>query len=126
MVVAMSVFAQRLRQLIEARGITQRELAEMAGVHPSTIYRWLYEDKLPRRAQLRAVAQALSADEDWLMGRTDAPQANVNELIQSIREAQQLIERALKVLDTTGVLQDEQLQASPPPPSREEHKLTCH
>ena len=99
----MTTFAERLQQALADRGMSQRELADMAGVHPSTIYRWLYEDTLPRRAQLRAVAQALGVDEDWLIGRSENPQIPVDKLLTSIREAQALLERALKILDVAGV-----------------------
>ncbi|HZS59719.1 MAG TPA: helix-turn-helix transcriptional regulator [Gemmatimonadaceae bacterium] len=41
----MSLLARRLRELREARGLTQAELAEMAGLRRATVTEWENEDR---------------------------------------------------------------------------------
>ncbi len=55
---------QTIRQLREAKGWTQLQLANKAGVTPSTIYNWERGRFEPKASQLRAVARALGVSSD--------------------------------------------------------------
>lgn len=58
-------FALYLAHLLTKRGITAAELAEAAGLHRATIFRWLRAERDPSLADLDAVAQALGFDDAW-------------------------------------------------------------
>lgn len=49
----------RIRELREAAGIQQKQLAERMGVLPTVISNWESETALPRTRQLPALAEAL-------------------------------------------------------------------
>jgi len=53
-----------IRQLREARGWSQAELAHRVGVAPSTIYNWERGKFDPRASQLRQLALALAVSMD--------------------------------------------------------------
>lgn len=50
----------RIRELREAAGIQQKQLAERMGVLPTVISNWESETALPRTRQLPALAAALN------------------------------------------------------------------
>ncbi len=68
---------QTIRQLREAKGWTQLQLANAAGVTPSTIYNWERGRFEPKASQLRAVARALgiSSDEIELVDKQPSKKA---------------------------------------------------
>lgn len=53
-----------IRELREAAGLTQLELAVRVGVTPSTIYNWETGRAEPRVSQLRRVAETFSVKMD--------------------------------------------------------------
>lgn len=55
---------QTIRQLREARGWTQLQLANEVGVTPSTIYNWESERFEPRASQLRVLARVFDVSMD--------------------------------------------------------------
>ena len=57
-----------LKDLMEEKGITQRELAEKSGIANSSVCRYLSGDRKPRIDVLRNFANALSVDVDLLIG----------------------------------------------------------
>ena len=52
-------FAARLRELRAAAGLTQRELAERAGMHPQSLVKLENEDREPTWATVLVLAAAL-------------------------------------------------------------------
>lgn len=55
---------QTIRELREARGWSQAELAFRAGVSPSTVYNWEAGRFEPKASQLRKLAAALEVSMD--------------------------------------------------------------
>ena len=53
-----------VRELREAAGLTQLELAVRVGVTPSTVYNWESGRSEPRVSQLRRVAEAFGVKMD--------------------------------------------------------------
>lgn len=63
----------RLRALMEQRGITQQELADAAGMRQQGIQAILAgRSKRPRK--LKEIAEALSTSQDYLLSLTDDPE----------------------------------------------------
>lgn len=63
-----------IKDLREARGISQESLAQMLDVDRSTVAKWETSDVYPRGEKILALADALSCSIDALFGRTP-PQA---------------------------------------------------
>jgi hypothetical protein len=57
---------ERLRGAIGASGMTTHRCAELIGVDPKTVERWITLDRLPHRAHRLATASLLGADESYL------------------------------------------------------------
>ena len=63
------VFAARLREAREARGLNQSELARKLEMLPSAIAHFEGNRRKPSFANVRAIAQALNVSSDYLLGR---------------------------------------------------------
>jgi len=61
----------RIRELVEVRGLTQRQLAAQAGVTPEQVSRWLSGRYVPSTANLRQLASALQVSVDVLLREDD-------------------------------------------------------
>ena len=64
-----TLFPERLRQLREASGKKQRELAKAIGVDIPMYSRYEHGERRPKRAQVIKLAKLLGADPDELVGR---------------------------------------------------------
>ncbi len=64
-------FMSRLRELRESKGLSQGELAKMAGLKPASISHFETGQRSPSFANLRKLADALSTTIDYLMGREE-------------------------------------------------------
>lgn len=71
------VFPVNLRMLIAKRGITQKELAEEAGMTEAAISRYCNGKRVPNLVTAAALASALDCTVDQLMGREPIPSAMV-------------------------------------------------
>jgi len=60
----METSVKTIRELREAAGLTQLELAVRVGVTPSTVYNWESGRAEPRVSQLRRVAEAFGVKMD--------------------------------------------------------------
>lgn len=65
--------ASPFRRWLEARGISQDEIADRTGISASQISRWASGAHDPRPAALQAIATAFSATPDEIMGRAAVP-----------------------------------------------------
>lgn len=70
-----TVFAARLRELRNARGLSQPELAKQSGVGRSSITNWESGDSEPLLSAIRALATFFGCTADYLIGLTGHPQA---------------------------------------------------
>lgn len=71
----MGEFGKRLREVRQLRDITQEQLAEMADISRVMVGRYETTDQLPALDTLLRLADALGVSTDYLLGRTDAPDA---------------------------------------------------
>ena len=69
-------FSTRLRQLREAKGITQKELGAVFGSQKSVISNWEARQSIPRAHILSQLADSFDVSIDYLLGRTDNPETN--------------------------------------------------
>ena len=66
-------FSTRLKELRNARNLTQKEVAESAGMAPMAYQRYEYGTREPAFRQLIALADYFDVSLDYLVGRSDAP-----------------------------------------------------
>jgi transcriptional regulator with XRE-family HTH domain len=65
--VAAETFAQRLKRLRDAAGLSQAKLAEAAGVPASTLRNWEYGRRVPYATTASALARALGVSTGELL-----------------------------------------------------------
>ncbi len=63
----MATMGERLKQLIEKKGISQKELAEKVGCTDAAISHYIKGDRFPRASVLTKIAIALDTTSDYLM-----------------------------------------------------------
>lgn len=61
-------FAERLREALVIRGITQTELCQITGINKSAMSQYCNGGLVPRQKKTHAIALALNVSEAWLMG----------------------------------------------------------
>lgn len=69
----MSIFSERLSELIESRDVTRKLLAEFLGVTYKTINNYENGTREPNFAQLRKIAEYLHVNSSYLIGDSDDP-----------------------------------------------------
>lgn len=67
-------FAQRLRELMEDKGITAYRLAKKLNVHQTTVKNWLEGNSRPRAGYMEELADYFEVSIDYLMGYSDDTQ----------------------------------------------------
>ena len=67
----MNVFSERLRQILDRRGVSQDWLARQIHATPATVSRYLTSDRVPRGEHVAAVSSALNVSADYLLGLID-------------------------------------------------------
>ncbi len=67
----MNVFSERLRQILDRRGVSQDWLARQIHATPATVSRYLTSDRVPRGENVAAVSRALNVSADYLLGLID-------------------------------------------------------
>ncbi len=63
----METMGKRLKELIEKKGISQKELAEKVGCTDAAISHYIKGDRVPRAGVLTKIAIALDTTSDYLM-----------------------------------------------------------
>lgn len=62
------IFRERIRQLREKNGMTQKDFAAFTGTGHMTIYEYERKDKMPRVDMLFRIARKTGCSVDWLIG----------------------------------------------------------
>ena len=65
-----SMFCGILKENLESKGITQRELAEAIGVTDTTISRYVCGDRIPKATEIVKIADYLNISADYLLGQS--------------------------------------------------------
>lgn len=95
----MSVFSERISELMKRNQLSQKDLAEKAKVTESAMSYYVRGDRTPRSDVLTRIAKTLNTSTDYLLGNTavDSPNsANKEELLYLQRNLGKLDERQLK------------------------------
>lgn len=64
-------FSDRLRLLVDSRGITAKDLSRDANIPDATIYRYLNGDRVPKIDNIIAIAKFFEVSVDWILGLND-------------------------------------------------------
>ncbi len=59
---------QRIKKILDNQGMTQRELAEKAGVTESAISRYVRDERIPQTLILIGICDTLHVSSDYLLG----------------------------------------------------------
>ena len=86
--------ATRLKSLLEARGMSQKELALKAGITEAAVSHYLKGDRIPRGAILLNIANALGVSTDYLLNMAEP----ANDSDEDIETSYRLLARNAKLL----------------------------
>lgn len=75
--------ARRINELLWELNMTQKELAQVAGITESTVSHYAKGDRIPRGVNLKKIASALGTSTDYLLGRSG--QENHQEEIRTVK-----------------------------------------
>ena len=64
----MSIFAQRLRELRQEKGLSMKQLAKELNTTDAAISNWENEINEPKISYLKAIAQYFNVSADYLLG----------------------------------------------------------
>lgn len=67
----MSIFAQRLRELRQEKGLSMKQLAKALDTTDAAISNWENEINEPKISYLKAIAQYFGVSADYLLGIED-------------------------------------------------------
>ena len=72
----MQIFAERIKSLRIAHGMTQEEVGKTIGVKRYSVYGYEKGNNYPEVPGLIALADYFGVSTDYLLGRTDNPEVN--------------------------------------------------
>lgn len=75
----------RTKEIAKRRGISMEKLANRVGISKSGIYQW--DSHEPKPSTIDKVADVLNVSTDYLLGRTDVPNSDVNNEEIDLRDA---------------------------------------
>lgn len=70
------IFKERLKSVRELRGLSQNQLATNSGLPPSSVSHFEAGARKPSLDNLKRIAVALDVTTDYLLGRSDTPEAS--------------------------------------------------
>ncbi len=73
---ATDIFSKRLKDARDLRGMNQIQLATKAGLPPASVSHFESGPRKPSFDNLKALASALDVTTDYLLGRSDTPDAS--------------------------------------------------
>jgi transcriptional regulator with XRE-family HTH domain len=113
---------ERLRQLIDERGMSVRELARrLGGASPTTVGKWLTREGDPRLSELRALAEVLDVPLARLLGAEDAAPARLADDERMVLELYRSLKPEIDLRDALRALALARASASAPAPAPHAH-----
>ncbi len=107
----MSVFSDRLRLVMNERGMTQAELCALTGIPKSAMTQYIHASFRPKQNRTDLLCRALNVSPAWIMGLTDTRSAygvitteltvDEDRLVRAYREHPELRSEFLRVVDMT-------------------------
>ena len=95
----MREFSQQLKEIMDKRGMTQSELCELTGISKSALSQYLSGAFKPKQERTYLLAKALRTTPEYLMGLTDDPEGNQEE-IEKIPQQDQMLEELMSIYDS--------------------------
>ncbi|HHT7186871.1 TPA: helix-turn-helix domain-containing protein [Bacillus cereus] len=83
---------ERLKSLIDQKGISQQQLADVIGVSHVSVYNYVEGIKAPGTRTLQKIANHLKVTTDFLLGLSDSPDLTEDQDLQLTREAQEILQ----------------------------------
>jgi transcriptional regulator with XRE-family HTH domain len=96
---ATEIFMERLKTARELRGFNQTELANRAGLPPSSVSHFESGPRRPSFENLKKLATALNVTTDYLLGRADIPEASSETVGRIHRDMHKLTADDLKLTE---------------------------
>lgn len=84
------IFAERVKKLLDARGISQRELADEVGITEVTMSRYITAERMPSATLIPSFAKALHVTCDYLIGVSDVPYGMPKGIVLDVNNGQTL------------------------------------
>lgn len=86
----------RIRKLMELRGVSQTELVSKTGISKASISRYVSGGRVPKQQALYKLAKALDTNEAYLMGLDVSPERPMQRKIQE--EIENFTDEELKIV----------------------------
>jgi transcriptional regulator with XRE-family HTH domain len=99
----MDALANRLREALKERHVSQEALARACHVSLRTAHRWVNGDAQPRYGELLAIARALDIDPDELIAEADPATISRRQFSARISTPEGLKAALIDALSTAGV-----------------------
>lgn len=96
----MSIFSERMTELMARHGFSQRDLATKAGVTESAMSYYVKGERTPRSDVLTRISNALNTTTDYLLGASNSADLVENELLYLQRNLSKLDPQQLKRAET--------------------------
>lgn len=93
----LQIFGQRLKNLREERGISQRELGEIIGISKGAVYYYESDGRAPDIVTLKKISDCFNVSADYLLGRTNA--RTKKPLLRSICDKTGLSDKSILMLE---------------------------
>ena len=90
----MDIFAQRLKEVRQEKGVSAKELGEALGINKATIHHYEKADfKSIKSPTLRAIADYLNVNPDYLIGATDNKHTvkEAEDLLSNITDGEKML-----------------------------------
>ncbi|MGM7428525.1 helix-turn-helix transcriptional regulator [Bacillus pacificus] len=83
---------ERLKSLLDKKGISQQQLADAIGVSYVSVYNYVEGKKKPGIRTLQKIANFFKVTTDYLIGLSDTPDLTANQDLQLTAEAQEILQ----------------------------------
>jgi transcriptional regulator with XRE-family HTH domain len=91
------IFKERLKKARDLRGLSQAQLAAKAGLPPASVSHFESGPRKPSFDNLKALASALDVTTDYLLGRSDTPEASAETVGRLHRDLHKLTSQDLEL-----------------------------
>ena len=91
------IFNERLRKARDLRGLSQAQLAAKSGLPPASVSHFESGPRKPSFDNLKALAAALDVTTDYLLGRSDTPEASAETVGRLHRDLHKLTSQDLEL-----------------------------
>lgn len=95
-------FSEKLKELMQAKGLSQMDVANLSGISQTIVSRWLRTDLEPRISNLKPLAKALNVRViDLLEDYSDEDLTETEKIFLALPEnKKQMLMEILRVIDT--------------------------